>query len=72
MSKRWLVLAGALMALQTLSLLQVARLGQRMVQMEAGVEFWQYGQPQCSAPAGQGHGTAPRGGLAAFLPEGAV
>lgn len=71
MSKAWLV-AGGLLLVQGLSLLQLTVLNNRIVQIEAGVEFWEYGQQGCTAPA-QGKGQAPvRGGLAAWLPGDAV
>ncbi len=72
MSKLWLVAGVAMVAIQMLSLMQITQLGDRIVQMEAGVEFWQYGQPNCSAPAGQGFRLPSRGGLAAYLADDAV
>lgn len=72
MSKVWLLAGVAMVGIQLLSLLQVTRLRDRIVQMEAGAEFWEYGQSQCTAPAGSGQGQPARGGLAAYLPTDAV
>lgn len=62
-----MLLAGGLVLLQALSLLQLTLLRDRIVQLEAGVEFWEYGQGACQAPA-QGD-PAPDGGLAILRPD---
>lgn len=64
------MLAGGLVLLQALSLMQLTFLRDRIVQLEAGVEFWQYAQGSCQAPA-QGE-PAPQGGLAALSGDGLI
>lgn len=61
-----MLLACGLVLLQALSLVQLTLLSDRIVQLEAGVEFWEYGQGACQAPAESG--PAPDAGLATLLP----
>lgn len=58
------LLSGGLVLLQALSMLQLTLLRDRIVQLEAGVEFWEYGQGTCQPPASRE--TAPAGGLASL------
>lgn len=39
-------------AVQVVMLAEITQLRARIVQLEAGVEFWEYGQGACSPPAG--------------------
>lgn len=65
----WLV-AAVLALSQVLLAIQLAALRDRVAQVEAGVEFWEYGQGGCSAPAGRDAPAA--GGLVAYRADGTV
>ena len=67
----WLV-AGVLAASQMLATIQISALRDRVVQIEAGVEFWEYGLGGCAAPPDGGSAGRRGGATAAALPEGAV
>lgn len=65
-------LAAAVLALsQVLVAVQMSGLRDRVAQVEAGVEFWEYGQGGCSAPAGGRNGPA-TGGLVAYRADGTI
>lgn len=69
-SLAWLV-AAVLAVSQVLVTLQISALRDRVAQVEAGVEFWEYGQGGCSAPSG-GRGAPAAGGLVAYRTDGTV
>lgn len=71
MSRAWLV-AGALVVAQVLSSIQILSLRDRVVQIEAGVEFWEYGMGGCTAPSTLGRRAPGEGGLVAYRPGGTV
>jgi hypothetical protein len=69
----WLLLAVA--ALQVVVLAQVALIDDRLVQLEAGAEFLEYGQSGCTVPEGPPPSSLPgapafRQGPAAALADG--